>query len=347
MSTQNRQDRFVKQSFAGALAVKETGASPQSLDRILAEGSKSFNAASKLLPRRIRRPVTALYAFCRISDDAVDDARDPMRALDGLYRRLDDIYDGSRVNPPLDQAFLETVETYRIPKALPAALFDGYAWDAAGKRYDTIEDTTDYCARVASTVGVMMTLIMGERRKEVLARACDLGIAMQLVNICRDVGEDADMGRVYLPSEWLREVGIDRDAFLAHPVFTPALGTVVERTLATAKRHFDLADIGISRLPADSRLAIRAASLIYADIGRVIRRNGYDSISVRAHTSTFRKLWLCARSVGARFWAPRPNDVPPNPSVRFLIDAVAADRKDLLTESSEHEEAAIEEVATL
>ena len=342
MSTQ---DRFVKQSFAGALTAKETSAIPQSLDQILAEGSKSFNAASKLLPRRIRRPVTALYAFCRISDDAVDDARDPRRALDELYRRLDDIYDGRPINHPLDRAFLDTVETYQIPKALPAALFEGYAWDAAGKRYDTLEDTTDYCARVASTVGVMMTLIMGERRKEVLSRACDLGLAMQLVNICRDVGEDADMGRVYLPSEWLRDVGLDRDAFVAHPVFTPALGTVVERTLKIAKRHFALADIGISRLPADARPAIRAASLIYADIGRVIRRDGYDSISTRAHTSTARKLWLSLRAVGARFWAPRPNEVPPHPSVQFLIDAVSADRNHLLTESPAHEEA-IEEVAT-
>lgn len=320
---QTAQPRFVRQSFQDALTDPSASSSPGSLERILAEGSKSFHAASKLLPKRIRQPVTVLYAFCRISDDAVDDAADPRRALDALHCRLDDIYNGRPADHPLDRAFFETVTEYRIPKAILSGLFEGFEWDAEGKRYETFEDTAAYCARVASTVGVMMTLIMGERRPEVLARACDLGLAMQLVNICRDVGEDADMGRVYLPDEWLKEAGIDRDAFLAHPVFSPALGEVVQRTLDTAGRHFALGDIGIGYLPKDARLAIRAASLIYADIGRVIRKNHYNSVTTRAYTTTLRKLWLCLRAAGARFWRSAPNDGPPHPSMGFLIDAVA------------------------
>lgn len=319
----NAQHRFVPQRFEGALHDKAAASSPQSLERILAEGSKSFHAASKLLPKKIRQPVTVLYAFCRISDDAVDDATNPRRALDALHRRLNDIYNGSPADHPLDRAFFKTVTTYRIPKAVLSGLFEGFEWDTEGRQYETLEDTAAYCARVASTVGVMMTLIMGERRSEVLARACDLGLAMQLVNICRDVGEDADMGRVYLPNQWLKEAGIDRAAFLAHPVFTPALGEVVRRTLETAAHHFALADIGIAHLPKDARLAIRAASLIYADIARVIQKNQYNSIATRAYTTKFRKLWLCLKAIGARFWTPRQNIGDAHPSAHFLIDAVA------------------------
>lgn len=319
---QTAEDRFAPPGFEHVLLAPAKAEAPLSLERILAEGSKSFHAASKLLPRRIRKPVTVLYAYCRIADDAVDRATDPKAALSMLHRRLDNLYEGHPADHPLDRAFFETVTEYQIPKSIVAAMLEGFQWDNEGRQYDTIEDTMDYCARVASTVGVMMTLIMGERSPEVLARACDLGLAMQLVNICRDVGEDADMGRIYLPTDRLAEAGIDRHAFLAHPVFTPALGRVVRRTLETAKTRFALADVGIAALPKDARLAIRAASLIYADIGRVIRKNDFDSVSTRAHTSKLRKLWLSLRAMGAQFWRPKANVEPPHPSVQFLVDAV-------------------------
>ena len=107
------------------------------------------------------------------------------------------------------------------PAALPEALLEGLAWDAEGRSYETLDDLFDYAARVAGTVGVMMTLIMGVRSPEALARACDLGVAMQLTNIARDVGEDARMGRIYLPRQWLREAGVDAEAFLADPQARP------------------------------------------------------------------------------------------------------------------------------
>lgn len=321
----NAQPRFVKESFADALAVAPEGQHSLSLDQILAEGSKSFTAASKLLPARIRGASTAVYAFCRIADDAVDEADDGDGdgALEVLYDRLDRIYDGRPINHLVDRAFHDTITSHQLPKAIPLALFEGFEWDNNGKKYITLEDTMDYCARVASSVGVMMTLLFGERRPDVLARACDLGLAMQLTNICRDVGEDAEKGRIYLPREWLESAGIDPEALLARPTFTPALGEVVKALLEVAENHYRLADIGISRLPKDSRLSVRAARLIYADIGRVICKNGYDSISVRAYTGKWRKLWLCLKALGARFWSERENDAPAHPRVQFLVDAVA------------------------
>lgn len=319
------QPSFKKKSFENVLATRPddgNGRAP-SLERILAEGSKSFAAAARLLPARIRPGATALYAFCRISDDLVDEAENSAEALDMLVERVDRIYAGNPLDHMVDRAFHDAVRCHRIPKEAVLGLLDGYAWDIAGKAYLTIDDTLDYCARVASTVGVMMTLLMGDRHPQVVARACDLGLAMQLTNICRDVGEDLDNGRVYLPRDWLLEAGVEPGALLRRPEFTPALGAVVRRVLGVAAEHYRLADIGIRHLPRDTRLAIRAARLIYADIGRVIEKNGYDSISTRAYTGTWRKVWLCIRAVGSRFWGEVPNDAPPHRSVRFLVDAVA------------------------
>jgi phytoene synthase len=318
--------RFEKKSFEDQLAVAGSGADSVSLEAILAEGSKSFAAAGRLLPRRIRSAATAIYAFCRIADDAIDEAAEPVGSLEMLTDRLDRIYAGNPVAHPVDRAFFEAVTTHGIPKAIPVALFEGFEWDNRARVYETVDDTLDYCARVAATVGVMMTLLMGARRPAVVARACDLGLAMQLTNICRDVGEDADNGRIYLPRAWLAEAGVSPESLLERPRFTPALGEVVARLLRVAARHYALADIGIRALPRDARLAIRAARLIYADIGRVIATNGYDSISTRAHTGQWRKVWLCIRALGARFWRRLPNEALPHPSVRFLVAAV--DRHD-------------------
>jgi len=287
---------------------------------ILREGSKSFAAASLALPARLRAPAAAIYAFCRVADDAVDLGDDVALAVRQLHARLDAIYAGTPADDPVDRAFSEVVLSYSIPKTIPLALLDGFAWDAEGKRYETLEDLEGYCARVASTVGVMMTLLMGPREPHVLARACDLGLAMQLTNICRDVGEDARNGRIYLPLSWLRAAGIDKDELTAAPRFSKALGDIVERLLGVAEKYYARSDIGITMLPRDSRLAIRGARLIYSDIGREIAKNNYDSISQRAFTSALRKVWLLLRSFGSLFWRSRDCDIPAEKSVAFLTD---------------------------
>ncbi|MGL4440619.1 MAG: phytoene/squalene synthase family protein, partial [Bosea sp. (in: a-proteobacteria)] len=176
---------------------------------LLRNGSKSFFAASLLLPRSVRDPATALYAFCRLSDDAVDLSDDPSAALALLHQRLDRIYAGQPLNHAVDRALAAEVVRFALPRAVMDALLDGFAWDAEGRRYDELSSVLAYSARVAATVGVLMTLLMGERDAQTLARACDLGVAMQLTNIARDVGEDARNGRLYLPRNWLIEEGID------------------------------------------------------------------------------------------------------------------------------------------
>ena len=117
--------------------------------------------------------------------------------------------EGRPLPHPADRAMADLIRRYAIPRAIPEALLEGLTWDAEGRTYETLEELFDYAARVAGTVGVMMTLMMGERSPQALARACDLGVAMQLTNIARDVGEDARLGRLYLPRQWLRKMGID------------------------------------------------------------------------------------------------------------------------------------------
>jgi 15-cis-phytoene synthase len=290
---------------------------------ILAHGSKSFVAASRVLPRRLHDRTAALYAFCRIADDEVDLSEDAAAGLDRLHGRLDRIYAGTPDPDPVDRAFCRLVEEVGIPRAIPAALLEGFAWDAEHRRYATSAELEGYCARVASTVGVMMSLVFGVRSPLLVARACDLGLAMQLTNICRDVGEDARAGRVYLPLAWLAEAGLDGEGLIARPEPSPALAAVVERTLALAETFYRRADGGMRLFPRDCRLGVRAARLIYAEIGRVIARNHYDAVTRRAYTSKARKLYLLARSLPAVYWPGRVIEDAAAPAAQFLVDAVA------------------------
>jgi len=290
---------------------------------MLRGGSKSFFAASRLLPLSYREPATALYAFCRVADDAIDFADDPHEALAGLCRRLDAIYAGEPFPAVADQAFTPVVARHAIPRVLPQALLEGFAWDAVGRRYETLDELLDYAARVAGTVGAMMALIMGARAPQTLARACELGLAMQLTNIARDVGEDARNGRVYLPLQWLREAGVDIDAWLADPQPLPAVRAVTARLLTEADRHYERAQTGIAELPRNCRPAMMAARLVYAEIGREVERRDCDSVTARAVVSGRRKLALLLRASAAGAYTPlsaQPLAVPP--SVRFLVESV-------------------------
>jgi phytoene synthase len=292
---------------------------------LLCGGSRSFYAASLLLPRRVYEPATALYAFCRIADDEIDLATRPDDAVIALRQRLDAVYSGRPMAISADRALADVVEQFAIPRTLLDALIEGFAWDAEGRRYEDLSGIYDYSARVAATVGAMMTLLMGVRAPDLLARACDLGVAMQLSNIARDVGEDAANGRLYLPRQWMREAGIDPDAWLADPVWSPALGSVVARLLEAAEGLYARADQGIARLPLGCRPGIGAARLLYSEIGHEVARRGCDSVCQRAVVSPARKAALLPRVLAS---AARPGirfsrqALPPLEETRFLVEAV-------------------------
>ncbi|SIS50838.1 phytoene synthase [Roseivivax lentus] len=289
-------------------------------------GSLSFHAASKLLPSRVRDPALALYAFCRLADDAVDLNAHKAEAVLRLRDRLDRVYEGRPENAAPDRAFAAVVEDFDMPRAIPEALLEGLGWDASGRRYQTLSELRDYSARVASTVGVMMCVLMRVREPDALARAADLGVAMQLTNIARDVGEDAREGRLYLPLDWLDQARIEPQSFLDHPEPSAAIRRIVRRLLAEATRLYLRAEAGLSALPVDCRPGIYAARHIYDGIGGNLARAGHDSITRRARTTKAQKIgWLALSTMRTGLSTVTPHSAVlyarPLAETAFLVDA--------------------------
>lgn len=293
---------------------------------MLRGGSRTFFAASLVLPSSVRKPATGLYAFCRMADDAIDQGKDRGAALKDLRARLEQIYAGTPRNIVADRAFTDAVHRFAIPRAFPEALLEGFEWDAENRRYDDLSQLTAYAVRVAGTVGAMMGMVMGVHDRALLARACDLGIAMQLTNIARDVGEDARNGRLYLPLQWMREAHIDPQAWLVNPAFGDSIAGVIERVIEAAATFYARSDSGLANLPAACRPGMYAARLMYAEIGREVARRGFDSVSQRAVVSWQRKARILADSVltaaTAKAAFPVHSDVPAQ--ANFLFDTIPA-----------------------
>lgn len=291
--------------------------------QMIRDGSKTFYTASILLPQRICDAARSLYGFCRVADDLVDGSGDSAAAVEQLLLRLDRIYLGAPDNHPADRAFADVAHHFAIPREIPEALIEGFAWDASGRQYETLADLNAYAVRVAGTVGAMMSLVMQVRQPEAIARACDLGVAMQLTNICRDVGEDARNGRLYLPRRWLAEHGIDADALLTKPTHSKALAAVIQRLLGEADLLYARSLSGIAMLPIACRPSIHAARVLYAEIGRTVERNAGDSVTRRAVVSTPRKLQLLGSALAACLRKAPADGAPALAEAQFVVDAVA------------------------
>jgi phytoene synthase len=276
-----------------------------------------------LLPERVRDPARALYAFCRVADDAVDKAQGGPAAIVELRDRLAGIYEGRTADDPCDRAFADVAHRFAIPRSLPEALIEGFSWDVDGMAYENYSNLVAYAVRVAGTVGAMMSVIMGVRSAEAIARACDLGVAMQLTNIARDVGDDARLGRIYLPHAWLRDAGVDPASWLSSPAYSPAIGSVVARLLVEADKLYARANAGITLLPAACRPAIHAARALYSEIGREVERRGLDSVNCRAVVTRKQKLLILTGAFAMAFRTTESAPLPPLAEAKFLVDAVA------------------------
>ncbi len=288
-------------------------------------GSRSFHTASLLLPEEMREAAYALYGFCRLSDDAVDVEGGQTEAVARLSARLDRIYAGDPAPEHVDRTLADVVTAFALPRPLLDALLEGLAWDVDGRTYETIDELDAYAARVAGSVGALMAALMGARTPDLVARACDLGVAMQLTNIARDVGEDARNGRLYLPRAWIREAGLDPDAWLAAPTFGLEIASVISRLLERSDQLYARADAGVANLDPAFRPAIFAARHLYAEIGCLLRRRGLDSVSRRTTVSAPRRLWLLVRAARCALAAGRPSPAgAPLAQTRFLVEALAA-----------------------
>lgn len=270
----------------------------------IAHHSKSFALASRLLGTRLRDQTAVVYTWCRRADDAVDGApaSEGVDALARLTEELDATYAGVARDPVL-AAFGAVAHERAIPRSYPAELLAGMAMDVTGTTYVTVEDLITYAWRVAGVVGLMMSHVFGVSDDDALVHAAHLGIAMQLTNISRDVAEDWERGRLYLPDELLAAHGAAGLAGELHgplPVTARApVGHAVRDLLAIADRYYRSGDRGIRALPWRAALAVRAARRVYAAIGARIARTGYDVTAGRAVVPTGRKLAHVAAAASA------------------------------------------------
>jgi len=288
----------------------------------LSGGSRSFWVASQLLPPTLRNDACGLYAFCREADDLIDEGDDADAALAQLHKRLDGIYGGKAQKRTVDRVLQRIVAQHQLPRTLLEALLEGFAWDASGREYQTLSDVFAYGARVAGVVGVMMAVLMGVRDPKALARAADLGVAMQLTNIARDVGEDARAGRLYLPRKLLKDAGVDAKSFLQSPTFTPGLFTVIERLLLEAETLYRRSESGIALLPVGARPGIYAARLLYAEIGHALLKSGGNSVDRRAYIGMAGKARLVLRTPQWVTLDKTGLHEPALPECQYLLDAV-------------------------
>jgi phytoene synthase len=278
------------------------------------KGSKSFSLAARIFGAEKRDAAFLLYRWCRHCDDEIDrDGVSPLaleKILGELKAQTLAAYRGEEPSNPVFVAFQHVVLKYRIPLHYPMELLEGMAMDVRRQRYPDFESLTLYCYRVAGTVGLMMSHIMGVSGSEALKHASDLGIGMQLTNIARDVLEDAERGRVYLPLDWVAEEGIDVTRITAAEFRAP-LARVVKRMLTRSDNFYRSGDGGLRFLSWRCACAVSAARRIYSEIGVRVLRAGPRAWDRRVWIPLPSKLKVMLVGVGrviaeipARFLSP-------------------------------------------
>lgn len=265
-----------------------------------ARGSRSFYFATRFFPPRLARSAHAVYWFCRTTDDIVDEAESPAAAARGIaeweeaaLRALS----GGPCSHPVLSLFARACAEHGIPHEYPRDLIAGVRMDLEAARYASFDELKVFCYRVASVVGLMMMHVIGYEGQP-HAQAIDLGIAMQLTNILRDVGEDLRRGRIYLPLEELREFGYGVEDLAAHRR-DERFRRLMEFQCRRARAYYRSGESGIPALAADGRFAVEIASKVYSGILTRIESGGYDVFERRAVVPAAQKYWIVARSLAA------------------------------------------------
>lgn len=295
--------------------LKETDAELARLDAQHCEAitrahARTFALASGFLPPQKRRGAFAVYAFCRLADDIVDRNRgnDPTVLLAELDQYRAGVAAAITGNPdgPVFRELWRAVSEFGVPADVLEELLNGVACDLEPTRYATWAELTSYCEGVAASVGAMCTYVFGvvgddEVRSRAVRYARTLGVAMQLTNILRDVGEDAAIGRCYLPDADLATFGLTADRVLHDPTLKddPQWTRFMKHQVARARALYRAASPGIALLEPDAQRCARACADGYAAILGAIERNNYDSFSVRARVGNWARaglLWNVWRS---------------------------------------------------
>ncbi len=296
----------MKYSYNGKTSVKDAGTpitvenAYQYCRQIARHHAKTFYLASLFLPKHQQKPIFAIYALLRTVDDLVDTAEDKLtnglitpeeikKMLDEWKSKLRACYAGQTGNDPIMIAWHDTLKSHTIPIELPLDLMDGVAMDIEFKPFETFEELYVYCYKVASVVGLMTSEIFGYSDRQALQHAIELGIAMQLTNILRDIGEDVDRGRIYLPLEDLRKFGYTEKEFMEKQI-NRNFRELIKFQIDRARSYYRSSEKGIPMLERKSRFAVGISSVNYSNILNTIEKNGYDVFSRRAYRSLGQKL---------------------------------------------------------
>lgn len=268
--------------------------------RITREHAKTFYLSTRFLPNHKQRSIFAIYGLCRYVDDLVDEAVDCadqsklevttlQEKLEYFEQQLHHAYQSGSSKHPILMAFADTLTRFEIPKEYPLLLMKGVSQDLTIDRIETFQEMYDYSYKVASVVGLMTSEVFGYDSADALPHAVDLGIAMQLTNILRDVGEDLTKGRIYLPADELRRFDVSEESLFAHER-TPEFVKLMQFQIERARSYYGSAKKGIAMLTPDSRLPVCLALENYSRILDKIEQNEYDVFSHRAHLTLTQKL---------------------------------------------------------
>lgn len=288
---------------------------------MIQKGSKSFSLAARLFEPATRDAAFFLYGWCRYCDDQVDqvgasvDQRELAARLKALKDNTAAAFSFVPQQEPVFIALQYIVHRYGIPSHYALELIEGMAMDVRATQYTSLKELLLYCYRVAGTVGLMMAHVMGLRDEAALKHAADLGIAMQLTNIARDIVEDASMGRIYLPAVWLAEAKIAPEE-IAAPENREKLAMLTLRLLRESERYYRSGDEGLWHLSFRSACAVAAARNVYAEIGALLLQKGARAWDERTYVTGARKIRVVLRgilsllgSAPARLvkpWSPAP-----------------------------------------
>ena len=259
---------------------------------------KNFYYSFLVMPRKKRAAMCAIYAFMRRSDDIADSAANPAVALDGLRQwraQVDEAFNGNDTNHPILPALADTVSRYHIPHGHFHELLDGTEMDQTTTRYGTVDELYQYCYRVASAVGLVVLPIFGFKDQAALVPAEACGIAFQLTNIMRDVKEDAQMGRIYLPLEDLRRFDVSEDDIMNSRV-TPRFLELMRFEAVRAHEFYDKARPLLEMIDSDSRGTLAVMIAIYGGILRKIEESNFAVFDRRIRLSTAEKLWIVGKT---------------------------------------------------
>ncbi|MBC7754736.1 MAG: phytoene/squalene synthase family protein [Moraxellaceae bacterium] len=260
----------------------------------ITKGSKSFSLASLFFSRQQKEAAWLLYAWCRYCDDVIDHSTSMAEAqakTEELISETQKCYLGTSLKEHPWSGLNQIIHQYKISQKYPLDLLRGFKIDADGQKIKTIDDLLDYCYCVAGTVGLMMCHIMNVDRPEALKHAVDLGHAMQITNILRDIREDHLMGRLYLPEEFLAEENLNPQNFFDE-ANRPQLKKVADRLNQLADRYYVSGLKGLMYLPWRSAWAVSIALFVYRDIGRQVKAQGISAFDQRTVVSGARKFFL-------------------------------------------------------